>query len=175
MWTATALRRALALWPRLNSAASAGGDVKLVRAGDGNAGVLDGGVGEPVVLIRTALLADELLPLAREMRKLGGYRTIAYHRRGYGGSDPVAGPGSVMREALDCHSLLSALSLERVHVVGLSYSSTVALQLAVDAPEVVQTLTLLEPPPVAVPAAEEFAAATADCCPSSPSRVRTCP
>ena len=99
-------------------------------------------MGEPVVLVRTALLADELLPLAREMGRLGGYRTIAYHRRGYGGSDPVTGPCSVVREALDCHSLLSALSLEHVHVVGLSHSSTVALQLAVDAPEVVQTLTL---------------------------------
>ena len=133
--------------------------MKLVRAGDGNVEVLDEGVGEPVVLIQTALVADELLPLARELRRLGGCMSIAYHRRGYGRSDPVTSACSVTREALDCRALLSALGLERVHVVGLSYSSTVALQLAVDAPEVVQTLTLVEPPPVAVPAAEEFASA----------------
>ncbi len=133
--------------------------MKLVRAGDGDVEVLDEGVGEPVLLIQTALLADELLPLAREVRMLSDYRTIAYHRRGYARSDPVTSLGSVSQDASHCRALLSALRLKRVHVVGLSYSSTIALQLAVDAPGVVQTLTLLEPPPVAVPAAEQFRAA----------------
>ncbi len=132
--------------------------MKLVRAGDVDVEVLDEGVGEPVVLIQTALVADELLPLAREVRRLGDYRTIAYHRRGYAGSDPAPNPGSIERYARDCHALLLALGLQRVHVVGLSYSGTIALQLAVDAPAAVQTLTLLEPPPVAVPAAEQFKA-----------------
>ncbi len=152
-------RGAGALASRASVSRVDGGEMTLVRAGDGDLEVLDEGVGEPVLLIQTALLADELLPLAREVRMLSDYRTIAYHRRGYARSDPVTSLGSVSQDASHCRALLSALRLKRVHVVNLSYSSTIALQLAVDAPGVVQTLTLLEPPPVAVPAAEQFRAA----------------
>jgi pimeloyl-ACP methyl ester carboxylesterase len=132
--------------------------MKRVRLGDGEVEALDDGVGEPVVLIQTALVADELLSLAHALRRLGGYRTIAYHRRGYAGSDPAPTPHSIERDAHDCHALLLALGLERSHVIGLSYSATIALQLAVDAPAAVHTLTLLEPPPVGVPAAQQFEA-----------------
>jgi hypothetical protein len=51
----------------------------------------DLGTGEPVVFIQTALIADELLPLARELALADGFRRIVYHRRGYVGSSPVAG------------------------------------------------------------------------------------
>ena len=49
----------------------------------------------------------------------------------------------------------------RVHIVGYSYSGAVGLQLAVDAPEHVHTLTLIEPPPVHVPSSRDFRAANA--------------
>ncbi len=119
------------------------------------------GSGEPVVLVQTALLADELLPLALQPVLRAGYRTVLYHRRGYAGSSPVDGPRSVTLDAADCRALLSALGIERAHVVGLSYSGAIALQLAVDAPECVSSLTLLEPPPVHVPSAPQFRAANA--------------
>jgi pimeloyl-ACP methyl ester carboxylesterase len=123
--------------------------------------VHDVGTGDPVVLVQTALTADELAPLAEHLVARGGYRAIVYHRRGYASSSPVQGPGSVVRDTADCRDLIDALGLGRVHIVGYSYSGAVGLQLAADAVEYVQTLTLIEPPPVHVPSSEEFRAANA--------------
>lgn len=119
--------------------------------------VSDWGSGEPVVFIQTALTAEEMRPLAADPA-LDGYRRILYHRRGYAGSDPANGPGSIARDATDCAALLTALGLERAHVVGLSYSGAVGLQLAADAPDRTHTLTVLEPAPVHTPSAPEFRA-----------------
>jgi pimeloyl-ACP methyl ester carboxylesterase len=116
----------------------------------------DLGSGEPVVFIQTALIADELLPLASELALADGFRRIVYHRRGYAGSSPVDGPGSIRRDAADCQALLAAFRIERAHVVGLSYSGAVALQLAADAPDRLRSLVLIEPPPVHIPSAGEF-------------------
>lgn len=106
------------------------------------------GSGEPVVLIQTALTADEQAPLADRLLLDGDYQVILYHRRGYAGSSAVEGPGSVERDAVDCRLLLAELGVDAAHVVGLSYSGAVALQLAVTAPDCVRSLCLVEPPPV---------------------------
>ena len=121
--------------------------------------VLEWGAGDPVVFIQTALTADESTPVATDSALRQGYRKIVYHRRGYAGSSPVRGGGSVVRDATDCRALLTALRIERAHVVGFSYSGAVALQLAADSPESVHTLALVEPPPVHTPSAPEFRAA----------------
>lgn len=118
----------------------------------------DWGEGEPVVLVQTALTADELLPMATDPT-LDGYRKILYHRRGYAGSSPQAGSGSIVRDAADCAGLLGELGIDRAHVVGLSFSGAIGLQLAHDRPEAVHTLTLIEPPPVHTPSAGEFRSA----------------
>ena len=117
--------------------------------------VFEWGSGEPVLFIQTALTADELRPLATDPA-LDGYRKILYHRRGYAGSSPADGPGSIARDSADCAKLLTELVVDRGHVVGLSYSGAVGLQLAAKAPERTHTLTLLEPPPVHTPSALEF-------------------
>ena len=135
--------------------------MRLVEVGDIELEVHDVGAGEPVVLVQTALTADELAPLAEQLAARGAYRAIVYHRRGYAGSSPVRGAGSVSRDAADCRDLIDALELDRVHVVGYSYSAAVGLQLAVDAADRVHTLTLIEPPPVQVPSSGEFRAANA--------------
>jgi pimeloyl-ACP methyl ester carboxylesterase len=116
------------------------------------------GSGEPVVFIQTALTADELKPLA-DASVLDGYRKVLYYRRGYEGSSAIEGAGSIARDAADCAVLVNQLEMTRVHVVGLSYSGAVALQLALDAPEITHSLTLIEPPPVHTPSAPEFRAA----------------
>jgi len=120
-----------------------------------------GGSGEPVVLIQTALTADEFLPLARQPDLRDDFQVILYHRRGYGGSSPVQGPGSIERDALDCQRLLAELQIDRAHVVGVSYSGAVALQLAASVPGCVHSLCVIEPPPVHTPSAGEFRAANA--------------
>ena len=135
--------------------------MRLVELGGIQLEVHDAGAGDPVVLVQTALTADELAPLAEHLVARGAYRAIVYHRRGYARSSRVKGPGSVVRDAADCRALIDALGLGRVHVVGYSYSGAVGLQLAVDAAEHVQTLTLIEPPPVHVPSSTEFRAANA--------------
>lgn len=133
----------------------------LVEVGGIELEVNDLGSGEPVVLVQTALTADELQPLAAQLVDRNGFRTIVYHRRGYAGSAPVQGSGSVVRDAVDCRQLIEALELRMVHIVGYSYSGAVGLQLAVDAADYVHSLTLIEPPPVHVPSAAEFWAANA--------------
>ena len=116
------------------------------------------GSGEPVVFIQTALTADELRPVAAAA-VLDGYRKVLYHRRGYGGSSPTEGAGSIARDASDCIAILHELEITHAHVVGLSYSGAVALQLAADSPETAHSLTLIEPPPLGTPSEPEFRAA----------------
>lgn len=135
--------------------------MRLVEVGGIELEVHDVGTGDPVVLVQTALTADELAPLAEHLVVRGAYRAIVYHRRGYASSSSVQGPGSVVRDAADCRDLILALGLGKVHIVGYSYSGAVGLQLAVDAAEHVHTLTLIEPPPVHVPSSAEFRAANA--------------
>ncbi|MGY1831905.1 alpha/beta fold hydrolase [Geodermatophilus sp. SYSU D01180] len=119
------------------------------------------GAGEPLLLVPTALTADELRPLAGHPALRDRYRVVSYRRRGYGHSSPVRGPGSIERDADDVRRLLAALGIGRAHVVGVSYSAAVALRLAADAPALVATLTLVEAPPVSPPHAAEFRAANA--------------
>lgn len=116
------------------------------------------GTGEPIVFIQTALTADELLPLALEPAFEDRYRKVVYHRRGYAGSAPVEGPGSVVRDAGDCVALFNEMGIESAHIVGFSYAGAVGLQLAVDTPALVHTLTLVEPPPVHTPSSPRFRA-----------------
>jgi 3-oxoadipate enol-lactonase len=118
------------------------------------------GEGEPVVVIQTALTVDELRPIAHRTA-LGGFRVIHYHRRGYAGSGPALRPASVAAEVADCRALLAALGVGTAHVVGASYSAAIALSLAATAPELVRTLTVMEPPPQGVPSAQDFRAASA--------------
>lgn len=114
------------------------------------------GSGEPIVFIHGAGFADSFLPLALDPAVRDHYRTIRYRRRGHGGSSPADAPSSIVDDAGDCRALLGALGVEKAHVVGHSYGGDVALQLAVDAPDTVATLSLFEPGLLAVPSAPQF-------------------
>jgi pimeloyl-ACP methyl ester carboxylesterase len=100
--------------------------------------------GEPVVLIHGAFIADAFRPLCAEPALNDLHRLISYRRRGYGGSGPLAAAASVADQADDCRRLLAHLNVRQAHVVGHSYGGIIALQLALDAPHVVGTLSLLE-------------------------------
>jgi pimeloyl-ACP methyl ester carboxylesterase len=114
------------------------------------------GSGEPVLLIPPGPLAGAFLPLQSEQALIGRHRLIRYHRRGQAGSTPAAAPVSFADHASDAASLLDHLGVRRAHVAGHSTGGAIALQLALDHPEVVETLALLEPPLFAVPSAEAF-------------------
>ena len=103
------------------------------------------GTGEPVLLIHGALIADAFGPLMAEPALSSRYRFVRYHRPGYLGSGRRPRPASIARLAADCRELMEVLGIERAHVVGHSYGGAIALQLALDAPDRVHSLALLEP------------------------------
>jgi pimeloyl-ACP methyl ester carboxylesterase len=116
-----------------------------------------GGRGEPVLLIHGSHIAAAFLPLMHEP-SLASYRLIRYHRRGFADSTKHEGPCSIEQQAADALSMLQHLGVKRAHVVGHSYGGVIALQLAHDAPDVVQSLVLLEPALVGmVPSGADFA------------------
>jgi pimeloyl-ACP methyl ester carboxylesterase len=93
-------------------------------------------------------------PLLDEPALTDHYRVLWYHRVGCAGSSHMAGPVSLAQHAAHCRSLMRHLGIERVHVVGHSSSGNVALQLAMDAPDVVHSLAILEPALYSVPSAQ---------------------
>jgi pimeloyl-ACP methyl ester carboxylesterase len=65
-------------------------------------------------------------------------------------------PVSFAEHASDAAALLGHLGIRRAHVAGHSSGAAIALQMALDFPEVVHTLALLEPPLTAAPSAAAF-------------------
>lgn len=114
------------------------------------------GDGEPVVLIHGSHIADAFAPLLAEPELTERYQLVMYHRRGFAGSTHADGPLSVREQAGDCRALMQSLGVERAHVAGHSFGGAVALQLALDAPDVVHSLALLEPALFIVPSAPQF-------------------
>jgi pimeloyl-ACP methyl ester carboxylesterase len=114
------------------------------------------GAGEPAIFIHGAFIADTFRPLLAVPGRLKGYRLILYHRRGYAGSSRASGPVSVADHAADCRALLRHLDVERAHVAGHSYGGAVALQLALESPELVNSLALLEPALIAGASADGY-------------------
>jgi pimeloyl-ACP methyl ester carboxylesterase len=121
-----------------------GATMERIAVGDAELEFDDQGSGEPVIFIHGSGPADSFLPVAVEPAVRDDYRVIRYHRRGSAGSSPVRGPVAITRQAADCCALLGALGIAKAHVVGHSYGGAVALQLALDSPQVVQTLALFE-------------------------------
>jgi pimeloyl-ACP methyl ester carboxylesterase len=107
------------------------------------------GSGEPVVFIHGALLAGTYRPLMGQSA-LEGYRVIGYHRRGYAGSTGDAAV-PISRQAADCVGLLRSLDAAPAHIVGHSSGGAIAIQIALDNPEVVRSLAVLEPALLDVP------------------------
>jgi len=79
------------------------------------------------------------------------YQVITFDLRGHGRSQKPAGPYSIPLFAGDAQALWQALSIAPAHVVGLSLGGAVAFQLAVDAPHMVKTLTIVNSAPAWVP------------------------
>lgn len=71
------------------------------------------------------------------------YRVVAVDMRGHGRSAHPSGPYSVPQFAADVAELLTALDAAPAHVLGISMGGMVALQLALDRPELVRSLIVV--------------------------------
>src|SRR5687768_8836914 len=110
------------------------------------------GQGEPVLLI-SPVVADGFLPLLAEPALAHRYRLITYHKRGWAGSTHTPAPVSIADHAADAAALLEFLGIRRAHIAGHSSGAAVALQIALDRPDMVQSLALLEVSLLSVPGA----------------------
>jgi pimeloyl-ACP methyl ester carboxylesterase len=114
------------------------------------------GSGEPVLLISTGPIADSFRPLLSEPALVERYRLISYHQRGQVGSTRSPAPVSFAQHAADAAALLGHLGVRRAHIAGHSTGGDIALQLALERPDLVQSLVLLEPALIAVACAATF-------------------
>jgi signal transduction histidine kinase len=101
------------------------------------------GAGSSVSLIHLSPCADSFATLM-DQPALAGYQLIHHHRRGYAGSSQSAGPVAIADQAADLVGFLDSLGVRRAHIVGHSYGGLVALQLALDRPDLVESLALME-------------------------------
>jgi pimeloyl-ACP methyl ester carboxylesterase len=109
------------------------------------------GSGESVLFIHGALMAHTFHGML-DHPALQAFRLISYARRGYAGSTGDAGV-PISRQAADCIGLLKKLDASPAHLVGHSSGGSIAIQVALQNPEAVRSLTLLEPALLDVPGA----------------------
>jgi len=87
----------------------------------------------PVVCMTHSLASDSGM-WAEQMPPLlqAGFRVLRVDMRGHGGSDPVAGDYTMKMLAGDVAGVLDALSLPRVHYIGLSIGGMIGQAVAID-------------------------------------------
>jgi pimeloyl-ACP methyl ester carboxylesterase len=111
------------------------------------------GRGEPVVLLHG--LGSSCVDWEPQLDALSDrHRAIAIDMRGSGRSrdlEQPAGPFSIATFAADVAAVLAHLDASPAHVVGLSMGGVVAFQLALDHPDAVRTMTIINSGPAVVP------------------------
>src|SRR5688500_8654347 len=113
------------------------------------------GTGDPVTL-SDMLIADCFVPLLAEPALADRFQLIHYHKRGWVGSTHTPPPVSFADHAADAAALLEQLGVRRAHIAGHSTGASIAAQLALDHPQKVHTLTLLEPTLLSLPLGSAF-------------------
>jgi len=113
------------------------------------------GSGEPVLLI-SPVLADGFVPLVTQPALADRHLLIRYHKRGWAGSTHTPPPVTVGDHAADAAALLEQLGIPRAHIAGHSSGAAVAAQLALDRPDTVHSLILMELSLLSVPSGELF-------------------
>jgi pimeloyl-ACP methyl ester carboxylesterase len=79
------------------------------------------------------------------------YQCITSDTRGHGRSGKPPGPYSVAQFASDTAGLLDYLGMAGVHLIGLSMGGSIAFQMAVDYPERVKSMVIINSAPAVVP------------------------
>lgn len=112
--------------------------------------------GAPVVLVHASAFVSWYVPLVDQ---LTGLSTLRYRRRLRASDGGAYRPLTVADDAAICARLMDHVGWHRAHIVGHSYGALVALQLAMDAPERVGSVALLEPAARGISSSDQVAAA----------------
>ncbi|RSK28369.1 alpha/beta fold hydrolase [Bacillus sp. HMF5848] len=72
------------------------------------------------------------------------YKVLLHDFKGQMKSDKPLGPYSFQEHASDAMALMKELGIERAHFIGTSYGAQVALRCAIENPEVVQSLVIID-------------------------------
>ncbi|MEL7448751.1 MAG: alpha/beta hydrolase [Pseudomonadota bacterium] len=103
---------------------------------------VEAGSGEPLVVLHGLGSCAEDWE-EQVARFDGSYRVIVPDLRGFGLTDKADGPYSVAGFAADVSGLLAQLGVERFNLLGFSMGGAVAFQLALNAPDAVQSLIIV--------------------------------
>jgi len=79
------------------------------------------------------------------------FQVMVFDVRGHGQSSRPPGPYSIVQFAADTAMLIKALLVPPVHVVGLSMGGMIAFQLAVDHPQLLKSMVIVNAGPEFVP------------------------
>ena len=101
---------------------------------------------ETIFLAHASLLGDWFSP-AFDEPALDGFRVVRVHRAGYGDSSRPDNHLSLADHARQCCTLLGEIGVSRAHWIGHSSSACIGLQAALDYPDLIASLVLLEPAP----------------------------
>lgn len=116
--------------------------MSMVKAGDRNMEYHLEGSGPPLLMISgfTAQASGWSEPFTRRLQRR--FSTIRYSHRGTGTSDRLDGEITLRDLADDGVALLSALGIDKAHVLGVSMGGMVAQELVLNHPQQVQGLVL---------------------------------
>jgi len=106
----------------------------------------DEGKGEPLIFLHGLGISQaDWQPQIEYFKE--HYRVIAPDFRGHGASEKPDADYSISIHSTDIIALMDVLELPSVHIVGLSMGGMVAFQLAVDTPERLRTMTIVNSGP----------------------------
>jgi pimeloyl-ACP methyl ester carboxylesterase len=131
----------------LGSETSVFSQLKKARIDGAEINYLDKGTGVPVVFVHGGM--EDYRTWSSQIELFSKqYRVIAYSRRfNYPNQNTAEVKDfSAQTESNDLAKLIVQLKLKPVHLVGHSFGGLVALYLAIEHPQLVQSLTLSEPP-----------------------------
>lgn len=103
------------------------------------------GEGEPLVLIGG--LANDITDYTDHTSIISHlaqqYKVVAFDSRGAGRSDKPDIPYSIAMMAADTAGLMQAIGIQQAHIIGVSMGGRIALELALEHPEMVKKLVLV--------------------------------
>jgi len=107
------------------------------------------GAGEPLLLVHAGVFADWFAPVAAAP-ELEPFRVIRMRRAGYVSGTAPAHHLTMADHARHVSALMDVLGVATAHLCGHSSSCLINLQLAMERPEAVTSLVLMDPAPGAV-------------------------